>query len=109
MAAVASPNLVADPSAAKTASPERGERVFKQLTSLFLSNAGRFGEAEIGALDDALAGLIEKTEAGSLAELSDALSRMEQVPLQTVRRLAFHADAKVACPVLRNSSRLEAK
>jgi uncharacterized protein (DUF2336 family) len=104
------PNSIADlGSAAMTASPERGERVFKQLTSLFLSNADRFGEAEIGALDDALAGLIEKTEAGSLAELSEALSKKELVPLQTIRRLAFHADAKVACPVLRSSTRLEAK
>src|SRR3954454_15009990 len=102
-----SANSIADlGAAAKTAPPERGERVFKQLTSLFLSNADRFGEAEIGALDDALAGLIERTEAGSLAELSEALSKKELVPLQTIRQLAFHSDAKVACPVLRNSSRL---
>lgn len=106
----ASANSIADLGvAAKTAPPERSERVFKQLTSLFLANADRFGEAEIGVLDDALVSLIGGAEAGSLVELSEALSKKELVPLQTIRSLAFHADAKVACPVLKNSSRLEAK
>src|SRR5581483_5059575 len=107
---VASANSIAEiGAAAKTAPPERGERVFKQLTTLFLANADRFGEAEIGVLDDALVSLVGGAEAGSLAELSEALSKKELVPPKTIRSLAFHADARVACPVLRNSSRLEAE
>lgn len=110
MAAAALPNSTTSPDAGMKAAPtERGERALKQLTDLFLSNAARFGEAEIRALDEALVRLLEKTGEGSLAQLSDALSTVEQAPPQTVRKLAFHPDAKVACPILKNSSRLEAK
>lgn len=93
----------------KAASTERSDRALKQLTDLFLANAARFGEAEIVALDEALVRLLEKTGEGSLAELSDVLSTVAQAPPQTVRKLAFHADARVACPVLKNSGRLDAK
>jgi len=110
MAAGALQNSTTSPDAGmKTAPAERNDRALKQLTDLFLSNAARFGETEIEALDEALVRLIERTGEGSLAELSAALSTVEQAPLQTVRRLAFHADAKVACPILKNSNRLEAK
>lgn len=110
MAAAALPNSTMSPDAGvKSAPTERGDRALKQLTDLFLANAARFGEAETIALDEALVRLIEKTGDGPLAELSGVLSTVELAPPQTVRKLAFHGDAKVACPILKNSSRLESK
>ena len=80
-----------------------------QVTSLLLSNIDRLGESQIIALDDVLVRLIERTEAGSLAQLSEALSSVELAPRGTIRKLAFHNDQSVAAPVLKNSSRLSEK
>ena len=104
------PNLITELDAAvKTGSPERGDRILRQVTDLFLSNVDRLGEAQISVLDDVLVRLIGRTEGACLAQLSEALSSIELAPLQTVRRLAFHNDPLVATPVLRNSSRLSEK
>lgn len=107
MVAAVLPNLITELDAAvKTGSPERGDRILRQVTSLFLSNVDRLGEAQTNVLDDVLVRLIERTDAGSLAELSETLSKIELAPLQTIRRLGFHNEPLVAAPVLRNSSRL---
>jgi uncharacterized protein (DUF2336 family) len=107
MVAAALPKLITELDAAvKTGSSERGDRILKQVTSLFLSNAGHLGEEQISLLDDVLVRLIECTEAGSLAHTSESLSNIELAPPATVRRLAFHKDPSVATPVLKNSNRL---
>jgi uncharacterized protein (DUF2336 family) len=92
--------------AAKAGSPERGDQSLAQVTSLLVSNVDRLGEAQITALDDVLVRLIARTEAESLAQLSEALSKIELAPRGTIRKLAFHNDPLVAVPVLKNSSRL---
>jgi uncharacterized protein (DUF2336 family) len=110
MPAAVLPNLITELDAAvKAGSPERGDRILKQVTSLFLANVHRLGEAQIGVLDDVLVRLMECTEAESLASLSETLATIELAPPSTVRSLAFHDDASVATPVLRNSSRLSEK
>jgi uncharacterized protein DUF2336 len=107
MVAAGLPKLITELDAAvKVGSPERGDQILRQVTSLFLSNADRLGEAQISVLDDVLVRLIERTEAGSLAQLGDVLSHTELAPRETIRRLAFHNDPLVAAPVLRNSSRV---
>ena len=107
MTAALLPELIAELDAAvKAGSPQRGDRILGQVTSLLLSNVDRLGEAQLSVLDDVLVHLIEQAEIGSLAELSRSLSRIEQAPRETVRRLAFHSDPSVAAPVLRNSGRL---
>ena len=79
------------------------------MTNLFLSNAGRLQEFQIGAFDGLLVPLIERMDAVTLAPLSEALSTTDLAPGETIRRLAFHNDALVAAPVLRNSNRLSGK
>ena len=79
------------------------------MTSLFLSNADRLKESQIGAFDGLLVPLIERMDAVTLAPLSEALSTTDLAPGETIRRLAFHNDALVAAPVLRNSNRLSEK
>ena len=110
MVAAVLPNLNTELDvAAKAGSPERGDQILAQVTSLLLSNISRLGESQITALDDVLVRLIERTEAGSLAQLSEALSGVELAPRGTIRKLAFHNDQSVAVPVLKNSSRLSEK
>src|SRR2546423_12858428 len=107
MTAATLPNLIADLDvAAKAGSPGRGDPTLAQVTNLLVSNVDRLGESQISALDDVLVRLIGRTEAESLAQLSEALSRIELAPRGTIRKLAFHDDSLVAAPVLRNSSRV---
>jgi len=105
MVAAVSPSSIADPaSAAKGDSPQH--EVLKQVTGLFLANAGRLKESQIGAFDGLLVPLIERMDAVTLVPLSEALSTTDLAPGETIRRLAFHDDPLVAAPVLRNSNRL---
>ena len=108
MVAAVSPDSIAELArAAKGESPQ--QEVLKQVTSLFLANAGRLRESQIGAFDGLLVPLIERMDAVTLAPLSEALSTTDLAPGETIRRLAFHDDALVAGPVLRNSNRLSEK
>jgi uncharacterized protein (DUF2336 family) len=108
MAAAVSPGSIADPaSAAKGDSPQ--QEVLKQVTSLFLANADRLKESQIGAFDGLLVPLIERMDAGTLVPLSEALATTDHAPGETIRRLAYHNDALVAGPVLQNSNRLSEK
>lgn len=110
MTAAALPNLITElESAVRTGSPERGDRILKHVTSLFLSSVDRLGQAQIGALDDIFVRLFECTEVASLVQLSEALCTIELAPPVTVRRLAFHDQPSVAIPVLKNSRRLSEK
>lgn len=110
MVAAISPTLIVELDAAvRAGSPERGDRMLKQVTSLFLSNVDRLGNAQIGVLDDVLIRLIARTEAAALAQLSAALCNIELAPPETIRKLAFHGDPSVATPVLRHSRRVTEK
>src|SRR5258708_26600840 len=107
VAAVLPASVAESASAAKGDSPQH--EVLKQVTGLFLANAGRLKESQIGAFDGLLVPLIERMDAATLVPLSEALSATEFAPGETIRRLAFHDDALVAGPVLRNSNRLSEK
>jgi len=88
------------------ASPEHDARIFKQVTDLFLSNVDHLSESQIGAVDGVLAHLVARVDAATVVSLSDALSTLEQAPLRTIRKLAFHEHPNVAAPVLKRSERL---
>src|SRR5690348_3246724 len=88
MVAAVSQNLFMELEAAvRAGSPERGDRILKQITGLFLSNVDRLGNAQISVLDDVLIRLMERTEAGALAQLSEALCNVELAPPETIRKL----------------------
>ena len=110
MVAAVSPELITElDTAVKGGSPERGDRILRQVMDLFLSNVDRFGESQISVLDDVLVRLVGRTEAAVLAQLSETLSHITLAPRETVRRLAFHNDPSVAVPVLKGSARLSEK
>jgi uncharacterized protein (DUF2336 family) len=84
-------------------------RVLRQLTDLFVSDADRLSEIQVGLFDDVLVSLLARVEVETLAQLSATLSEIELAPRETVRQLAFHDDASVATPVLAKSGRLSQK
>ncbi|WP_213774662.1 DUF2336 domain-containing protein [Bradyrhizobium sp. dw_78] len=86
--------------------PQRRTEILRQVMNLFLSGADRFNEAQVGVFDDVLVRLIDRVEAGSLAQLSRNLSGVGSAPKEAVRQLAFHEDASVAIPVLSRSRQL---
>jgi len=107
MVAAASPEAVKDvDGAVKDGTSHRDVQILKQVTDLFLSNIDRLRESQISAFDEVLVPLIDRTEAGTLAHLSEALSTTALAPGKTIRKLAFHDDAVAAAPVLRRSARL---
>jgi uncharacterized protein (DUF2336 family) len=87
-------------------SPERRVKMLRQVTDLFLSDADRLNENQIGVFDDVLIRLIERMESRTLAQLSTTLSKSALAPKEIVRQLAYHEEASVAVPVLSKSNRL---
>ena len=100
----ASPDLRKELNGAEEDGPEHDARIFGEVTDLFLSNVGRLGDSQIAAVDGVLAHLVERVEAGTVTQLSEALSTIDRAPRQTIRKLAFHEQAQVAAPILRQSS-----
>jgi len=100
----ASPDLRKELNGAEEDGPEHDARIFGEVTDLFLSNVGRLGDSQIAAVDGVLAHLVERVEAGTVTQLSEALSTIDRAPRQTIRKLAFHEQPQVAAPILRQSS-----
>ncbi len=102
----ASSDLRAELNGAEEDGPEHDARIFGEVTDLFLSHVGRLGDSQIAAVDGVLAHLVERVEATTVIQLSEALSTIDRAPRQTIRKLAFHEQPQVAAPVLRHSSSL---
>ena len=101
---VASPDLRKELNGAEEDGPDHDARIFGEVTDLFLSNVGRLGDSQIAAVDGVLAHLVERVEAATVIQLSEALSTIDRAPGQTVRKLAFHEQSQVAAPILRHST-----
>ncbi|GAB1717372.1 MAG: hypothetical protein NTAFB05_24140 [Nitrobacter sp.] len=93
-------------SAVKSGSSERRLQMLRQVTDLFLSDADRLNENQIGVFDDVLVRLMEQMEVRALAQLGTTLSGSKVAPRETVRQLAYHEEVSVAAPVLTRSARL---
>src|SRR5580698_2672314 len=89
---------------AKADASERHARMLRQMTDLFLSDAERLNENQIGVFDEVLVCLIERMEAQTLAQLSVSLADTNFAPRKVVRQLAHHQEAAVAAPVLAKSN-----
>ena len=71
--------------AVRGGSPARRVQILRQVAGLFISNAARLDERQIGIFDDVLLCMLEQVEARALAQLSImlaecALSRREKQP-----------------------------
>jgi len=85
-----------------------GKRVetLRRVTDLFLNEADRLNDQQIGVFDDVLTHLIQRIETKALVQLSTALAPVGNAPMEVIRRLARDSEITVAGPVLTTSSRL---
>src|ERR1035437_1760950 len=80
--------------------------MLRQVTDLFLSEADRLNEEQIGVFDDVLVQLIERIETRTLVEISERLAPVANAPIDLTLNLARHSEIGIARPILTNSSRL---
>jgi uncharacterized protein (DUF2336 family) len=90
----------------RNGSPDKRVDMLRRVTDLFLNDADRLNEQQIGVFDDVLTHLITKIEAKALAEISARLAPVENAPRDVTLRLARHEAIAVAEPVLTHSTRL---
>jgi Uncharacterised protein conserved in bacteria (DUF2336) len=94
--------------AIKSGSSERRVETLRRVTGLFLNDADRLNEEQIGLFDDVLCHLIKRIETKALVELSEHLAPIDNSPIEVIRRLARNDEIAVAGPVLTQSARLTA-
>jgi uncharacterized protein (DUF2336 family) len=105
--AVQSVSLISElESAIKQGSSEDRTRTLRQISDLFLDDADRLNEEQIGVFDDVLCLLVEKIEKTALVELGKRFAPVDTAPLKLIRRLAKDEEIAVAAPVLSGSRRL---
>ncbi len=92
--------------AIKSGSSEKRVETLRRVTDLFLNDADRLNEAQIGLFDDVLCHLIKRIETKALAELSGHLAPVDNSPIEVIRQLARNDEIAVAGPVLTQSARL---
>ena len=90
----------------RNGSPDKRVDMLRRVTDLFLSDADRLNDQQIGVFDEVLVHLINTIETKTLAEISARLAPVENAPLDVTLRLARHEAIAVAGPVLTNSTRL---
>ena len=81
--------------------------ILRQVTDLFLVNAGRYSENQLGIYDDIFAKLVERIETRARAELAQRLAPISGAPRNTIRSLALDDDISVARPILTKSTDLD--
>jgi uncharacterized protein (DUF2336 family) len=95
--------------AIKTGTQDRRIETLRRVTDLFLGDADRLNEAQVGVFDDVLCHLIKRIETRAIAELSARLAPVDNSPVEVIRTLARSDEIAVAGPVLAQSSRLTAR
>lgn len=81
--------------------------MLRQITDLFLANAGHYSDEQIGVYDDVLKLLIVKVDSAARATLARRISETPQGPTETVRALALDESIEVAEPILTHSDQLD--
>jgi uncharacterized protein (DUF2336 family) len=92
--------------ALQSGSSEKRVAMLRQVTDLFLSQANRLNDEQIGIFDNVLVQLIKKMESRTLVEISARLGRIANAPIDVTLSLARHCEIGIARPILTNSSRL---
>jgi uncharacterized protein (DUF2336 family) len=87
-------------------SSEKRVETLRRVTDLFLDDADRLNEQQIGVFDDVLVHLIERIESRALVQLSASLAPVAQAPSKIIGQLARNKEIAIAGPILSQSSRL---
>jgi uncharacterized protein (DUF2336 family) len=101
------PSLIAELEDAITnGSQEKRVDTLRRVTDLFLRDADRLSEEQIGVFDDVLIHLTKRIETKALCELSSRLAPIGNAPPELIHKLARDDKITVAGPVLTQSTRL---
>jgi uncharacterized protein (DUF2336 family) len=92
--------------AIKSGTPDKRVDTLRRITDLFIIDADRFNDREVGVFNDVLEHLIARIEGKALAELSRRLAPINNAPAGVIRRLAGNDDITIAEPLLTQSARL---
>lgn len=92
--------------AVKNRDPKRRLELLRQITDLFLNDADRLNEEQVGVFDDILSHLATRMEERVRAELSTCVAPVPNAPLNLTKTLANDANISVAAPVLEHSTRI---
>src|SRR5262249_38831425 len=99
-------SLMADlEDAIKIGSQDRRVETLRRVTDLFLSDADRLNDSQVGVFDDVLCHLIKRIESKAVAELSARLAPVDNAPIEVIRTLARDDEISVAGPILTQSTR----
>jgi uncharacterized protein (DUF2336 family) len=93
-------------SAIKQGNSESRMQTLRRIADLFLHDADRLNDEQIGIFDDVLCLLAEKIEKTALVELGSRLAPVDMAPIRVIKRLARDDEIEVAAPVLTGSKRL---
>jgi uncharacterized protein (DUF2336 family) len=92
--------------AVKGGSAEKRVETLRRVTDLFLDDADRLNEQQIGVFDDVLVHLIQRIENRALVQLSGSFATVAHAPTQVIGQLARNKEISIAGPILSQSSRL---
>lgn len=80
--------------------------ILERITDLFISGAKHYSKDQIDLFDDVMTRLVRTVVAKTRSEVAERLAPITNTPPHLIRVLAFDDDAKVASPVLAQSTRL---
>ncbi len=92
--------------AIQSGSNDKRIETLRRITDLFVADAERLNDQQIGMFDRVLNHLIKSIEGRALQELSRRLSPIANAPPDVIRHLAHNDDIAVAEPALTQSNRL---
>src|ERR1700726_4650260 len=90
----------------RNGSSDKRVDMLRRFTDLFLNDADRLNDQQVGVFDKVLVHLINRIETRTLAEISARLGPVENEARDVTLQLARHEAIAVAGPVLTNSARL---
>ncbi len=99
--------LIAELEAALTSGAARRAEMLARVTELFVSEAARYSEEQVGVFDDVMVRLADTVGADARAKLAQRLAPIANAPSSLTRMLAFDDEIEIARPILSQSERLE--
>lgn len=101
------PSLLAELDASLAEAPAGWRHgVLRRIVDLFLGDAERYADEQVGLFDEVICRLIANIERLPLVELSNRLACVDKAPVRVVGTLARHRDPAIYGPILAQSRTL---
>ncbi len=99
--------LIVELEAALTSGATRRVEMLARITELFVSEAARYSEEQVGVFDDVMVRLASTVGADARVKLAQRLASIANAPSSLTHMLAFDDEIEVARPILSQSERLQ--